>query len=90
MADKNYNDILLEDINSKFDAILEAAVAMQDNVKRIPDIDERVKNLEDEVRAVRLATSETNADVKDVKALIQKVNDQLNEFESRLSAVESA
>ncbi|HET9721929.1 MAG TPA: hypothetical protein VFP32_02770 [Candidatus Saccharimonadales bacterium] len=89
MTDKNYTDVLLEDINGKFNAILEAVGGMQDHVKRIPDIDERVQNLENEMKTVRQATTKTNADLKAIATHIKEVNGQIEDIETRLSVVES-
>jgi|GEM_PF-1508560 len=89
-ARNNHNDVLLEDINSKFDAILEAVGSMKDQVKKIPSIEEKVINLENEMHAVRLATTDTNIDVKDIKTHVRKIDKQLDELEERLVVVESA
>lgn len=86
----NHNDILIEDFNSKFDAIMEAVGAMKDDVKKISGIEEKVDNLERDMGTLRVATAETNRDVKEIKAHVQKMDKQLDELEERLVAVESA
>ena len=91
MTNKNdYSDILIEGFNSKFDAILEAVGSMKHDVKRIPGIEEKVDGLRREMRTVKLATTDTNRDMKDVKAHIEKVDNQLIELEKRVAAIESA
>lgn len=89
MSDKNYTDVLLEDINSKFDAVLEAVGGMQDSVKKIPGLVQKIEKLEDDMSAVRLATTATNRDVKEIKLHVRKIDKQLDEIEERMTVLES-
>ena len=47
VSEKDYTDVLLEDINSKFDAVLDAVGGMQGNVKKIPGIVEKAERVKE-------------------------------------------
>lgn len=90
MADKkDHTDVLLEDMNSKFDFIVETVGSMQKDVKKIPEIAGKIEKLEQEVMAVKLATTATNRDVKQIKTHVEKIDKQLDEIEERLISVEA-
>ena len=82
---KNYTDVLLEDINSKFDAVLEAVGSMQDSVTKIPDMAERLINVEEDMSTLKSATKATNQDIQQlgqdvgtVKIRVEKIDKQLD------------
>ena len=82
--DNNYTDILLEDIRDQNRAVLEAVGAMQDHVKLIPKISERLEKLEYDMAAVRMATRVTNDSIKLIKIRTEK----LEEHETRITKLE--
>ena len=82
--DNNYTDILLEDIRDQNRAVLEAVGAMQDHVKLIPKISERLEKLEYDMAAVRIATRVTNDSIKLIKIRTEK----LEEHETRITKLE--
>ena len=87
MANKknnNYTDILLEDIRDQNRAVLEAVGAMQDHVKLIPKMSERLEKLEYDMAAVRMATRVTNDSIKLIKIRTEK----LEEHETRITKLE--
>lgn len=67
MVDINYLSAILEEVRDQNKAILEAVGLMQDNVKKIPIVEERVIRLESDVAAIKLAVIDTNKDVKLIK-----------------------
>lgn len=90
---KNYSDVLLEDINSKFDAIMEVVGSMQDKVKRIPKMAERIEKLEDDISTIKLVTMSTQSDTSLIKIRTEKleaVQDKLDDLESRLKVLETS
>ena len=82
--DNNYTDILLEDIRDQNRAVLEAVGAMQDHVKLIPKMSERLEKLEYDMVAVRMATRVTNDSIKLIKIRTEK----LEEHETRITKLE--
>lgn len=93
MAKKDYSEVLLEDMNSKFELILEAVGGMQDQVKKIPKISERIKKIEHDLSAVRLDTSMTHSDVRLIKIRTEKlenIQDEVTELHKRVKALEAA
>ena len=87
MANKknnNYTDILLEDIRDQNRAVLEAVGVMQDHVKLIPKMSERLEKLEYDMAAVRVATRVTNDSIKLIKIRTEK----LEEHETRITKLE--
>jgi len=75
----NYTDVLLEDINSKFDAVLEAVSGMQDSVKKIPKMSERIEKLESDMTMVKLVTQATGSDAKLIKIRTEKLESILED-----------
>jgi hypothetical protein len=53
MSDINDTNILLEDINGKFDFIAEAVGQIQDQVKVLPTIQKDIEEIKTEVKAIR-------------------------------------
>lgn len=88
----NHTDVLLEDINSKFDAVLEIVSSMQDKVAKIPKMSERLEKLESDMAFVRLATGETLEDMQMIKIRTEKleaIQDQVTDVKKRLKVLES-
>lgn len=93
MTDRNYSDVLLEDINSKFNAILEAVGAMQDQVRKIPKMSERLEKIESDMRLVKLATKVTSDDASLIKVRTEKLEgilDDITDLQHRVKTLESA
>ena len=94
MADKkDYSDVLIEDFNSKFDAIMEAVGSMQENVKRLPRMAERLEKLESDMSTVKLATTVTSSDVKLIKIRTEKldvIQGEIKDLEKRVKTLEPA
>jgi hypothetical protein len=68
-------DILLEDINCKFDAVLEAVGGIRQEMKdlaKLSDLDE------------------LKADVKTIKTVVTSQSHQLDNHENRINVLESA
>lgn len=93
MGSKNdHTDVLLEDINGKFDAILEAVGTMQDQVKKIPKMAERLEKLESDMNMVKLATMGTSGDLKLIKIRTEKLEnilDDVTDLQKRVKALEA-
>lgn len=89
---KDYTDVLLEDINGKFDAIIEIVSTMKDQVKRIPAISERLEKIESDMVTVRIATSATSRDVELIKIRTEKLKDlseDLTDLQKRVKTLET-
>ena len=71
----NYTDVLLEDINAKFDAIME--------------IVQPLVSLPADVREIKEDVSATKADLRIVKAAVTDQSHQLNDHERRILALET-
>jgi len=94
MADKkDYSEVLIEDFNSKFDAIMEAVGAMQDSVKKIPRMAEQLEKLESDMSLVKLATKVTSENTNLIKLRTEKlenIQDDLADIQTRVKALESS
>lgn len=87
-----YADVLLEDINSKFDAVLEAVGGMQDQNKKIPKMAERIEKMEHNIAAIKLDASLTRNDVSVIKIRTEKLeslHDEVSDLQKRVKTLES-
>lgn len=73
--DKDYTGVLLEDINSKMDAVVEVVGQIQDQVKNLPTKDE---------------FQELRTDVKVIKGVVTDQSKQLTDHEERITILETA
>ncbi|MDO8591430.1 MAG: hypothetical protein Q7R60_00695 [bacterium] len=73
MADTDYNGVLLEDINGKFDAILDSVKGIREQVNELP-----TRNEFDELKD----------DVKTIKAVVTQTNKDLDKLDSRVTVLE--
>lgn len=93
MNSNNHTDVLLEDINAKFEAILEIVGSMQDKVAKIPKMSERIEKLEHDMSFVRLASTETLQDMQMIKIRSEKLHqldEQVEDLGQRVKTLESA
>ncbi len=94
MSDKNnYTDVLLENINSKFDAVLDAVGGVQANVNKIPKMAERIEKIESDLLIVKLDASITRNDVRLIKIRTEKleeISDEVKSLQKRVKALETA
>ena len=72
MADKNYTDVLLEDINGKFDAVLDGISGIRERVDNLPARDE-FNVVKDDIRTIKLAVKGTNKRLEDHEKRITKL-----------------
>ncbi len=72
---KDYTGVLLEDMNGKMDAVVEAAGLINDQIKVLPAMQ---KDLE-----------EVKADVKTIKTVVTSQSGQLTDHEKRITALET-
>ena len=93
MTDKNnYDGVLIEDFNSKFDAIMEAVGSMQDSVKKIPKMAERLEKLESDMTIVKMATKATSSDTNLIKIRTEKLEnilEDVTDLQKRVKVLES-
>lgn len=74
--DDNYTNVPLEEMNGKFDAIIEA-------VRTVPSLVESVNALSADMEEVR-------DDVKIIKAAVTDTNQQVQDHEQRITRLEAA
>lgn len=60
----NYTDIILEEIRDQNKAILEAVGGMQEQVAKIPRMEEKIDKLGQDLRVVKAAVTDTNHEVR--------------------------
>lgn len=72
---KDHTDIIFEEMNSKFDHVVEAVGQMQSQLKEIPKRDE---------------FNELKSDVKIIKASVVSHSNQLNDQEKRITRLETS
>ncbi len=68
---KNYTDTLLEDINGKFDYVVEAVGSINDQLKNIPKRDE-FNELKDEVHITRLVVTDHSRQLSEHQRLLDE------------------
>lgn len=73
MADRNYTDVLLEDINGKFEFIVDAVGGLQDSVRKIPKMEVRLENIEKDVKVIKLVVKDTSKQLKSHENRITKL-----------------
>lgn len=84
--------MLLEDINSKFDAVLEVVSGLQTNVNKIPKMSERIEKLESDMSLVKLATRVTSDDMNMVKIRTEKLEnilEDVTDLQKRVKTLEA-
>jgi uncharacterized protein YoxC len=64
-SDDNHTNVLLEDINGKFDTILEAITSMQPQVAKIASIEESVAELKTDVKVIKAAVKDQGKQLHD-------------------------
>lgn len=74
MADKNYTDVLLEDISDKFDIVLDGIKGMREEMTGLA----RQKDLE-----------EVKQEVKTIKHVLTDTNEQLADHKKRITHLEA-
>lgn len=74
--DKDYTGALLEDINGKFDVIVEAVGQIQDQIKVLP--------------AIQSDLEEVKADVKTIKSVLTGHSQQLADHEKQIAILKIA
>ncbi len=75
-SDKDNLEVVLEDMNGKFDAIMEILIPMRDQVAGMP-------SMKDDIREIK-------TDVKIIKAVLTEHSSQLNNHEARITHLEVA
>ncbi len=76
MSKKNYTDVLLEEMNGKFDLLLEAISPLKD--------------MQNDMFLMKEDISELKTDVKIIKAEVTDTNVQVIEHEARITELEAA
>ncbi len=79
--DKDYSDVLLEDIRDQNKAILQPSGDMHDTVKKVPEIAESVEKLEYDMSIVKLATTATTQDIKLIKIRTEGLEDGMSKLD---------
>lgn len=59
----HYAAVLLEDMNGKFDAIMEILIPMQEQVREIPKMKEDITEMKADIRTIKIAVTDTNRDL---------------------------
>jgi archaellum component FlaC len=65
----NHFSVLMEDQNSKLDAVLEAVGDMQQKVAVLPRIEQRLEVLEQDMKIVKAAVVDVSRDLEQLKSL---------------------
>ena len=69
MTDKGYTDALLEDVNDKFDILVDGFKGVREEIKTLAkqsDLDE----VKSDVKAIKTAVTTTNHDLNDLKTRV--------------------
>lgn len=75
---KSYHDVVLEDINGKFDTLLEIVVPMQRDVA----------TLKEDVAVLKEDVAELKSDVRTIKAALTVTSTQVHDHERRITNLE--
>lgn len=71
---KNHTDVLLEDMNAKFDVMMEAIVQLRSDMKEM---------------TTKADFEEVKQDVKTIKAAVTDTNTQVQDHEHRITSLEA-
>ncbi len=85
--------MLLEDINSKFDAVIDAVSGMQSQIKKIPKMSERIEKIESDLMVVKLDASLTRDDTRLIKIRTEKLEnilEDVSDLQKRVKTLETA
>jgi len=66
---QSHFEILLEDINGKFDFLVEAFESMKPKVDRIPHIEARLDTIENDVRIIKNVLLDHTSDIQGLKQI---------------------
>lgn len=69
----DYNGILLEDMNSKFDAIMEALQPLQCLPAQVAGLTERADELSADMKVVKAAVTDLSVQVNDIDMRVQRL-----------------
>ena len=58
---KNYTDVILEDINSKFDFLVEIIVPMRKEMHEMKKLVDEIPEMKADIKTIKLALTQTNA-----------------------------
>ena len=73
MGKKNYTDVILEDINGKFDLLLEIVVPMRKEVSEVKKMTDKIPEIQADIKTIKLALKQTNMQVRDHETRITKL-----------------
>lgn len=62
--DDNYTNVILEEMNSKLDAVLEITIANQSKIDKIDKIEADVAELKADMKTVKRVLTDTNKDLR--------------------------
>jgi polyhydroxyalkanoate synthesis regulator phasin len=68
-VDKNYTDVLLEDMNGKFDLLLDIMKGMQEEMRTFAKQAD-LKEVKQDVKVIKAAVTETNKDVHNLQVRV--------------------
>ena len=92
MQDDHYEGALIEAMDDKINFLVDAMKGMQDNINKIPKIDERLEKIEYDIPSIKFATRMTSDDMKLLKIRTEKLNDiadQLKDHKKRIIKLET-
>ncbi len=75
--DNNYTDVLLEDIRSQMQAVLEISLDTQKNIKPISSIQSDVVELKSDIKTIKQAVIDTNKDLRLLERRVTKLENKI-------------
>lgn len=67
MEDRNYTNAILEDINGKFDAVMEYVKDIPEIKQRVTRLEEKFDNIENRTEVIESVVKEHSRDIAELK-----------------------
>ncbi len=69
----DHTAVILEDINGKFDQLIEVVAAMQTNLNKIPKIETELTEVREDVKVIKSVVTDHSSRIKDHELRLTKL-----------------
>ena len=75
--DDNYTNVLLEEIRSQMQAVLEISTDTRNKINVLPTMQEDIAELKDDVQVIKQAVTDTNKDLELLERRVTKLEEKI-------------
>lgn len=90
MNDDNYTNVILEEMNGKFDAVMEYVQDIPEIKDRLTNVESTVEYISDKADVIESVVKAHSHDIAEIKTDMNLVKSILNDHEDRITALEPA